>query len=55
MLDRTDGSNEFVRGVLQEIRSLLLRRYYNILFEWLTECTLTSDLAHEVRESAHVL
>ncbi|KAH7724112.1 Spc97 / Spc98 family protein [Aphelenchoides avenae] len=47
VLTCSDRNNEFVRGVLQEVRSLMLRRYYHILFEWLTQCTLSSDLAHE--------
>jgi bacterioferritin-associated ferredoxin len=45
-LDR-GGLNDFVQHVLDNIISLVLRRYYGILFEWLTQCTLTSDLARE--------
>lgn len=38
-----------IRKILKDVISLSLKRYIEIIFEWVSQCTLTFDLAHEVR------
>ncbi len=37
-----------VAGMLQQMFSLGLKRYYETLYEWVVHCSLTKDTSHEV-------
>lgn len=43
-----DDRRSQIRKILKDVISLSLKRYCEIIFEWISQCTLTFDLAHEV-------
>jgi hypothetical protein len=39
--------NYHVKDLVEDCISLAIERYYQIIVEWITQCTLSFDLAHE--------